>query len=57
MGNRFDRNFGSGYPSDPITKKWLLGNVDYVFGFPSIVRFSWKTCSQLLSGKGATVEW
>jgi len=37
----FDFKFGSGYPSDPYSKGWLLRNVDPVFGFPNVVRFSW----------------
>ncbi|CAG8458747.1 9945_t:CDS:2 [Ambispora gerdemannii] len=35
------REFGSGYPSDPNTVNWLRSNVDPVFGFPRILRFSW----------------
>eukprot|EP01112_Ceratiomyxa_fruticulosa_P007066 TRINITY_DN1821_c0_g1_i1.p1 TRINITY_DN1821_c0_g1~~TRINITY_DN1821_c0_g1_i1.p1 ORF type:complete len:374 (-),score=80.21 TRINITY_DN1821_c0_g1_i1:71-1027(-) len=49
--------FGSGYPADPIVKKWLKDSLDPVFGFPSIVRFSWKTCSTLLKEKGVPIEW
>jgi ribonuclease H2 subunit A len=33
---------GSGYPGDPATKRWLVSNLDPVFGWPSNVRFSWK---------------
>jgi ribonuclease H2 subunit A len=42
------RKLGCGYPSDPATKKWLQKNCDKVFGFPSIVRFSWKTTTNVL---------
>ncbi|THU44029.1 hypothetical protein C4D60_Mb02t03060 [Musa balbisiana] len=38
------RNFGSGYPGDPETKAWLDRHKHMVFGFPTIVRFSWGTC-------------
>ncbi|KAM7526773.1 hypothetical protein LguiA_016675 [Lonicera macranthoides] len=38
------RNFGSGYPGDPETKDWLEHHKHSVFGFPSLVRFSWGTC-------------
>ncbi|CAN6445015.1 unnamed protein product [Victoria cruziana] len=41
-----NRNFGSGYPGDPETKAWLNHHKHSVFGFPSLVRFSWGTCSQ-----------
>ncbi|KAL0340559.1 UNVERIFIED_CONTAM: Ribonuclease H2 subunit A [Sesamum radiatum] len=39
------RNFGSGYPGDPQTKKWLEDHKHSVFGFPTLVRFSWGTCT------------
>eukprot|EP01099_Mayorella_cantabrigiensis_P005416 TRINITY_DN4334_c0_g1_i1.p1 TRINITY_DN4334_c0_g1~~TRINITY_DN4334_c0_g1_i1.p1 ORF type:complete len:346 (+),score=76.91 TRINITY_DN4334_c0_g1_i1:75-1112(+) len=53
-----DRHFGCGYPSDPLTRNWLKRNVDQVFGFPSLVRFSWKTSSELLEKFSAVeVSW
>lgn len=39
------RNFGSGYPGDPETKAWLYDHKHPVFGFPTLVRFSWGTCT------------
>ncbi|XP_028805202.1 ribonuclease H2 subunit A [Neltuma alba] len=39
------RNFGSGYPGDPQTKSWLEHHKHSVFGFPTLVRFSWGTCT------------
>ncbi|GFQ06877.1 ribonuclease h2 subunit a [Phtheirospermum japonicum] len=36
------RNFGSGYPGDPQTKAWLKDHQHPVFGFPTLVRFSWE---------------
>ncbi|XP_057541254.1 ribonuclease H2 subunit A [Amaranthus tricolor] len=39
------RNFGSGYPGDPETKAWLKHHKHSVFGFPTLVRFSWGTCT------------
>ncbi|GER51203.1 ribonuclease [Striga asiatica] len=39
------RNFGSGYPADPHTKAWLEDHKHPVFGFPTLVRFSWGTCT------------
>lgn len=47
--------FGSGYPGDPVTKRFLH-NVDPVFGFPRIVRFSWSTATNALEGSAFPVE-
>ena len=46
-------DLGSGYPSDERTKDWLKANLDKIFLFPSIVRFSWDTVNQLAEGQGA----
>ncbi|MCH79636.1 ribonuclease H2 subunit A-like, partial [Trifolium medium] len=48
------RNFGSGYPGDPTTKSWLEHHKHSIFGFPTLVRFSWGTCSSYFKG-GAEV--
>lgn len=42
---------------DPATKAFLSDNVDNVFGFPSLVRFSWSTTEKMLEGNAATVLW
>lgn len=42
---------------DPTTKKFLAKNIDPVFGFPQLVRFSWSTSEQILKTKGVSVEW
>ncbi|KAK9122812.1 hypothetical protein Sjap_012414 [Stephania japonica] len=39
------KNFGSGYPGDPETKAWMNDHQHSVFGFPTLVRFSWGTCT------------
>ncbi|KAK9473566.1 ribonuclease HII-domain-containing protein [Dipodascopsis tothii] len=50
--------WGSGYPSDPRTSRWLAGAVDPVFGWEPIVRFSWQTARDALTrGGAAAVDW
>lgn len=48
---------GSGYPGDELTKKWLRRNVDPVFGWPTVLRFSWATAKDLLEKDAQPVEW
>ena len=44
-----DKNFGSGYPSDPKCKAWMHHNMrDPVFGWSDIVRFSWGPAKKML---------
>ncbi|XP_074310795.1 ribonuclease H2 subunit A [Silene latifolia] len=50
------RNFGSGYPGDPETKAWLEHHKQSVFGFPTLVRFSWGTCTSYFKD-GVEVIW
>lgn len=52
-----ESEYGSGYPNDPATKKWLTANVDPVFGFPQIVRFSWSTAEKILETNALAVDW
>ena len=51
------RAMGSGYPGDPVTKAWLVGAMDGVFGWSSVVRFSWQTARVLLKERGYGVLW
>lgn len=53
----FDRNYGSGYPSDPKTKAWMRANLDPVFGFPSFVRFSWGPAKLMIKDSATLVKW
>lgn len=55
-----DEVLGSGYPSDPNTKKWLKLNQTQLFGWPNeMIRFSWQTCATLLdeSKTGLMIDW
>ena len=40
-----------------MTKAWLVAHMDPVFGFPSLVRFSWATCKTILDASGVAVQW
>ncbi|MCU0850097.1 MAG: ribonuclease HII [Candidatus Thermoplasmatota archaeon] len=42
---------GSGYPSDPMTKKFLKAWVTQFGELPPYVRRSWETCQQLIKEK------
>lgn len=53
---QISRNFGSGYPSDPNTVKWLEENCDEIFGYGDFARYSWKTIQNLLEKKAKSVE-
>uniref|UniRef100_A0A669QZN0 Ribonuclease n=1 Tax=Phasianus colchicus TaxID=9054 RepID=A0A669QZN0_PHACC len=57
LGDDIDRDYGSGYPNDPKTKEWLRRNLQPVFGFPGLVRFSWGTAQELLRHGGVPVTW
>jgi ribonuclease HII len=48
---------GSGYPGDARTKRWLRDSIDPIFGWPSIVRFSWSTCKELMDKECVAVQW
>ena len=53
-----DREYGSGYPSDPKCKEWLENNfVHDLFGFPDFVRFSWGPAKLAVKEKGVEVKW
>ena len=44
-------DFGSGYPSDPLTKEFLTRWINEHNSFPEWVRHSWKTVSVHLEAK------
>eukprot|EP00731_Ephydatia_muelleri_P036915 Em0354g2a len=56
-GVEISADFGSGYPADPATKRWLQESLDPLFGYPSLVRFSWATCTTILDNKAHAVKW
>lgn len=43
---------GSGYPSDPNTKRWLASHMNKFFGWTDIVRYSWSTATNCLDSNG-----
>ncbi|XP_066156546.1 ribonuclease H2 subunit A [Euwallacea fornicatus] len=49
--------FGSGYPGDPVTKRFLIDYCDPVFGYPHLVRFSWSTAVNALESTAYRVDW
>ncbi|KAJ1570067.1 Ribonuclease H2 subunit A [Nowakowskiella sp. JEL0078] len=57
VGEIINRDFGSGYPSDPNTTSWLKKNCDNIFGFPQLIRFSWSTTEKLLEKLAIPVKW
>eukprot|EP00339_Tiarina_fusa_P019384 CAMPEP_0117033298 /NCGR_PEP_ID=MMETSP0472-20121206/23805_1 /TAXON_ID=693140 ORGANISM="Tiarina fusus, Strain LIS" /NCGR_SAMPLE_ID=MMETSP0472 /ASSEMBLY_ACC=CAM_ASM_000603 /LENGTH=182 /DNA_ID=CAMNT_0004742181 /DNA_START=1 /DNA_END=545 /DNA_ORIENTATION=- len=53
---KVSRSFGSGYPGDQTTKDWLVDTREHVFGFPTLVRYSWSTTTNSLQD-AAPVHW
>uniref|UniRef100_A0A0M3ILT9 Ribonuclease n=1 Tax=Ascaris lumbricoides TaxID=6252 RepID=A0A0M3ILT9_ASCLU len=49
--------YGSGYPGDPNTRKFLVTSIDPVFGYSSLVRFSWKTAEMILEKSAFPCKW
>lgn len=47
-----DTVWGSGYPSDPRTSKWLHSDVDPLFGWDHNVRYSWQTAKDAIKNEG-----
>ena len=43
-----DVDWGCGYPSDVNTKRWMRDNLEPVFGWPNICRFSWGPATEVL---------
>uniref|UniRef100_A0A0N5AKI0 Ribonuclease n=1 Tax=Syphacia muris TaxID=451379 RepID=A0A0N5AKI0_9BILA len=49
--------YGSGYPGDPSTKKFLISSADPVFGYSSLIRFSWRPVESALDKLAADCHW
>jgi ribonuclease H2 subunit A len=47
---------GSGYPSDPKTKKYLVDTHDPIFGFSAWVRHSWAPCKTINKDEGVVYD-
>ena len=56
-GKPISHDFGCGYPGDVLSKQWLRDELDPVFGFPQLVRFSWSTSKNLLDGDQVSANW
>ncbi len=52
-------DLGSGYPSDPRTRRWVLSYYKELGDLPPIVRSSWRTLAKLGIGprKGGLEKW
>jgi len=58
-GKSSAEGWGSGYPSDSRSTRWLKSNMDPIFGWGNECRFSWATTKDLLEAKGSgtKVDW
>lgn len=45
----YDRNVGSGYPSDPTTRSFLAAYVEEHGDLPACARTTWSTCEDVLA--------
>ncbi|MFD1525495.1 ribonuclease H family protein, partial [Halolamina salina] len=49
IDERYDREVGSGYPSDPTTRAFLAGHVEEHGELPACARATWATCEDALA--------
>ncbi|KAI6194608.1 Ribonuclease [Aphelenchoides besseyi] len=49
--------FGSGYPSDSATQKYMCENIDPIFGYSTFVRFSWKPVREAMKRGAVNCDW
>lgn len=56
-GFQYEDSYGSGYPNDPNTKKFMASSLDKVFGFPQFVRVSWSTAYTIIEKNGVGFRW
>lgn len=50
------KDWGSGYPSDPRTSKWINSKINPWFGWDSNIRYSWGTAKNALENNKSTIE-
>ncbi|KAI6197184.1 Ribonuclease [Aphelenchoides besseyi] len=49
--------FGSGYPSDSATQKYMCKSFDPIFGYSTFARFSWKPVQEAMERGAVECEW
>jgi len=49
IGENYDHDVGSGYPSDPTTREFLADYVDRHGELPACARASWATCEDVVA--------
>ena len=49
IGENYDHDVGSGYPSDPTTREFLADYVDRHGELPACARASWATCEDVVT--------
>lgn len=51
------QEYGSGYPGDPKTKKFLTNNINPIFGFVKLIRFGWSTAAVIIKKNCVQIKW
>ena len=45
------------FAADSLTISFMKQHMDLVFGFPSIVRWSWQTAKEMFEKEGVATDW
>ena len=56
VGDADESWLGNGYPGHEKTKQFMQNYCDKIFGFPSIVRFSWQTAKTIIDERCAKAK-